>query len=220
MKCASGLILAATLVLGGVTPAGAESNAPAEVIRRAAENVRQVLAGKVKKGSPAEEKRKQELKKVVDSFLDYARLSEMSLGPHWKDRTEQERREFISLLRDLIEASYTSTIEDNIQFKLGIEEEQIEPDGSRATVVSVAKAKNKKGREVGEDLTFQLYLQGGKWLIYDVEFGDVSLVRHYRGEFNRKIKKESYAALISAMKKKLSDIRAGKVKIGDKPPPI
>ena len=54
-------------------------------------------------------------------------------------------------------------------------------------------------------------------MIYDVEFGDVSLVRHYRGEFNRKIKKESYAALIKAMKSKLNEIKTGKVKPGTKP---
>jgi hypothetical protein len=43
-----------------------------------------------------------------------------------------------------------------------------------------------------------------------VEFGDVSLVRHYRGEFNRKIKKESYQALVEVMREKLAEIRSGK----------
>lgn len=193
---------------------------PSQVILDAAEKVRGVLAGRVRKGTPAEEKRKQELKKVIDGFLDYRRLAELSLGPHWKDRTAQEQTEFVQLLRDLIESAYTSPIENNIQFTLKIEEEQLAEDGKKAVVASVASAKNSKGRKVSEDLAFHLYLQGKQWLIFDVEFGDISMVRHYRSEFNRKIKKESYAALISAMKKKLEEIRAGKVKVGDKPPQL
>ncbi len=66
-------------------------------------------------------------------------------------------------------------------------------------------------------LNFHLYLKNRIWLMYDVEFGDVSLVRHYRGEFNRKIKKESYKALLTAMQKKLKEIESGKVKVEKKP---
>jgi phospholipid transport system substrate-binding protein len=153
----------------------------------------------------------------VDKFLDYHELSKRSLGPHWKDRSPEEQTEFTQLLRDLIEEAYTQPISDNIEFTMEYEDEEIGEDGSSASVIAVASTKNKKGKTVSEDLTFHLYLKAKKWMIYDVEFGDVSLVRHYRGEFNRKIKKESYAALIKAMKKKLKEIKSGKVKPGTKP---
>jgi phospholipid transport system substrate-binding protein len=196
---------------------GSAAPAPQKVIKDGAEKVRLILKEKTKKGSPAEKKQKEKLKKVVDGFLDYQELSRRSLGPHWKDRSEEERTEFTKLLRDLIEASYTSTISDNIEFSMEYEEEEIDEDGTTATVASVASAKNKKGKTVSEDLTFHLYLKNRAWLMYDVEFGDVSLVRHYRGEFNRKIKKESYKALLTAMQKKLKEIESGKVKAEKKP---
>jgi phospholipid transport system substrate-binding protein len=153
----------------------------------------------------------------VDKFLDYHELSKRSLGPHWKDRSAGEQTEFTGLLRDLIEEAYTQPISDNVDFTMEYEEEEIADDGATASVLAVASSKNKKGKTVSEDLTFHLYLKAKKWMIYDVEFGDVSLVRHYRGEFNRKIKKESYAALIKAMKSKLDEIKSGKVKPGTKP---
>jgi phospholipid transport system substrate-binding protein len=185
---------------------------PQKVIEDAAEQVRSILKKKVKKGTKAEKKQKNKLKKIVDKFLDYHELSKRSLGPHWKDRTSEEQTEFTRLLRDLIEEAYTQPISDNIEFTMEYEEEEIAEDGTTASVITVASSKNKKGKTVSEDLTFHLYLKTKKWMIYDVEFGDVSLVRHYRGEFNRKIKKESYAALIKAMKKKLNEIRSGKAK--------
>jgi phospholipid transport system substrate-binding protein len=168
--------------------------APQKVIEDASEQVRSILKKKIKKGSKAAKAQKKKLKKIVDKFLDYHELSKRSLGPHWKDRSPEEQTEFTQLLRDLIEEAYTQPISDNIEFTMEYEDEEIAEDGT-AAVMAVASTKNKKGKTVSEDLTFHLYLKTKKWMIYDVEFGDVSLVRHYRGEFNRKIKKESYAAL-------------------------
>ncbi len=215
MKTATIASIAFCLLLSG--PSEADTKSPSQTIFDGAEQLRQVLKTKVKKGSGAEKKRKRKVKKLVDGILDYRELARLTLGPHWKQRTDGEKKEFTELLRDLIEASYMSTISDNINFKLKLEEEEIEESGDKASVWIVASAKNSKGRIVAEDLTFHMFLRDGRWLVYDIEFGDVSIVRHYRAEFNRKIKKESYAALIAAMRKKLEEIRAGKVKIGKQP---
>lgn len=219
MKLDNGKIISLMALLL-LTSAPARAEAPARVISKAAEQVRDILKSKVKKGSAAERRRKKKLKRVVDRFLDYHELARLSLGPHWRERSHQEQGEFTQLLRDLIEASYLSTISDNINFKLKIEDEEITEEGDQASVWAVASAKNSKQRTVSEDLTFHLFLKGQAWFIYDIEFGDVSLVRHYRGEFHRKIKKESYAALLRAMRKKLAEIRHGKLKVGDTPPPL
>ncbi len=114
------------------------------------------------------------------------------------------------MLRDLIESSYEGAIHSNADFELKIEDEEIDEEQAKASIMAVASGKDAKGKTVAEDLTFHLFLKNRKWMVYDVEFGDVSLVRHYRGEFNRKIKKESYAALIVTMKKKLAEVRDGK----------
>jgi len=209
--------IAALVIIPALALAG---QSPQQVIQEGAEKVRSVLKQNAKKGSPAEKKQKAELKKIVDGFLDYNELSRRSLGPHWKDRTPAEQKEFTQLLRELIEESYTGSISNNIDFSMEYEEEEIADDGANASVISVASAKNSKGKTVSEDLTFQLYLKDRVWLIYDVEFGDVSLVRHYRGEFNRKIKKESYSALFTAMQNKLKEIQSGKLKVGKSKPKL
>lgn len=211
---AAGMALIAVFI---AAPAARADLSPQQVISKGAEKVRVILRKKVKKGSKAEKRQKEKLKKVVDGFLDYHELSKRSLGPHWKERTPKEQQEFTDLLRDLIEASYTSVISKNIDFKMEYDDEEINEDGTQADVTAVASAKNKKGKTVSEDLLFHLYLKQHNWMIYDVEFGDVSLVRHYRGEFNRKIKKESYKALLTAMRKKLKEIRTGKAKAETKP---
>jgi len=186
---------------------------PQQVIAEGAEAVRAVLKVKTTKGSRAETEQKNKLKQVVDGFLDYRELSTRALGPHWKERSDAERAEFVELLRDLIEASYTGAIRSNADFTLTFQPEEVAEDGATAQVSAVAAARTKKGKPVSEDLLFHLYLVPASraWMIYDVEFGDISLVRHYRGEFNRKIKKEGYPALVATMKKKLEEVKSGKV---------
>ena len=190
---------------------------PKQTIQQSAEEVRTILRKKIQKGSAEEKKQKDALKKAVDRFLDYPTLAQRSLGPHWDTLNPKQREEFGQLLRDLIEGSYTSAIQSNIDFTLTYDAEEIKPDGSGASISAVACAKSGKGKTVSEDLTFYLHLKDRKWMVYDLEFGDVSLVRHYRGEFNRKIKKDGYPALLAAMKKKLDEIRSGKIKVEKKP---
>jgi phospholipid transport system substrate-binding protein len=201
-------IAVASLILPATSLAGV---APQKVIEKATEDVRTVLKQKTKKGSKEEEAQKQQLKKVVDGFLDYNELARRSLGSHWLQRSALEKTDFTQLLRDLIEASYTNAIRNNVEFTMKYEGEKIDEEGSTASVTTMASAKNSKGKTISEDLLFHLFLKDGAWMVYDVEFGDVSLVRHYRSEFNRKIKKESYQALVEAMKKKLAEVREGKV---------
>jgi phospholipid transport system substrate-binding protein len=191
-------------------PSVLAASPPKQVIEEGAEKVRSVLRQKSKKGSPEEKSQKENLKTVVDGFLDYRELSRRSLGPHWEGRSSKEQDEFTTLLRDLIEASYTSAIRNNVEFTMKYESEEISEEDNTAVVAAVASAKTSKGKSVSEDLVFHLFLKTSRWMIFDVEFGEVSLVRHYRGEFNRKIKKESYQALVAAMQKKLKEIREGK----------
>lgn len=204
----SGLFAAALLMAAPAT--GLAAAGPRQVIHDASEQVRGILKVKVAKGSKAEQAQKEKLKKVVDGFLDYTELAKRALGPHWKARTPEEQTEFVGLLRELIEASYEGAIRKNADYTLDIEDQELDESSGKARIFAVASAKNKKGKLVSEDLTFHLYLKDRAWMIWDVEFGDVSLVRHYRGEFNRKIKKESYAALLKVMREKLADIKAGK----------
>ncbi len=205
--CHRWLLVAAVTALPATALA---ARAPQQFIREASDQVKSILAVKVAKGSQKGKAQKARLKKVVDRFLDYRELSRRALGPHWKDRSAEQQSEFVNLLRDLIEESYTGSIRKNIDYELEIENAEIDDDGAKAHVYAVASSKNDKGREVSEFLTFHLYLKDRSWMIYDVEFGDVSLVRHYRGEFNRKIKKESYEALVKVMREKLAEIRSGK----------
>nr|MBI3614092.1 ABC transporter substrate-binding protein [Nitrospirota bacterium] len=54
--------------------------------------------------------------------------------------------------------------------------------------------------------------KSGDWVVYDIIVDGISLVRNYRGQFERIIRAESYAALVEKLRKKSKDITTPKAK--------
>ena len=54
-------------------------------------------------------------------------------------------------------------------------------------------------------LEYKMLRKANRWVVYDVITDDLSLLENYRAEFNKVIAKESFDALLSKMKKKLSE---------------
>jgi phospholipid transport system substrate-binding protein len=70
-------------------------------------------------------------------------------------------------------------------------------DGPYATVRSKVVT-NRRGET---PLDYRLHLRDGRWKVYDVLIDHVSFVSTYRSEFERILRKESYAALIERLRK-------------------
>ena len=47
-----------------------------------------------------------------------------------------------------------------------------------------------------------------RWLVYDFVIEGVSLIRNYRSQFSKIISTESYATLVSKLRKKVKDLKA------------
>ena len=63
-----------------------------------------------------------------------------------------------------------------------------------------------KGRKAETTIDYKLAQKGGdKWAVYDFITDDVSLLRNYRSEFGRIIKRDGFPALLAKMKKKLAE---------------
>ena len=69
-------------------------------------------------GQPPDDARKAALRKLVGGIVDYHALAQSSLKKHWGERTPEERIEFESLLRQLIEKSYLEQIERQPDFQV------------------------------------------------------------------------------------------------------
>ena len=150
---------------------------------------------------PDTPKRAERLTELLGEFLDYDTLSELSLDQEWDKRSPKERKQFVSLLRALVERQYQRNMESTLKYKVTwVGAEAI--DDASALVKSSARSQKKK-RQPPVEIDYSMRPAGREWRVCDISTDGVSLVKNYRRQFRRVIKDEGWNGLIARMEKKL-----------------
>ena len=175
-------------------------NSPLELIRSAINQVTTVLANPASQGEEQQQERIKQVWTIVEPYFDLQDMAQRTLGVHWRERTEEERREFVQLFTALIEKTYSSTLTrytSDVQFTF--DGQRIDGDFAEVDTRLIAPSLDKP-----IPIQYHLHRVGGEWRIYDVVIDNVSLVHNYRNQFNRILSQSSYNELVQSIKKKLS----------------
>ncbi len=177
---------------------------PLNVIQTTMQKIVIILQDPVYQDPGQSEERIRKVREIALPQFDSREIAKRTLGIHWRDRTEEQREEFIELFINLVEKTYSSTLDDyHEDTEFFFDREHI--DGtyaevdSRITVPSLNRTFS---------LNYRLHLVEGQWLIYDVMIENVSMVRNYRTQFNRIINKSSYENLVQRIRTKLKQLAA------------
>jgi phospholipid transport system substrate-binding protein len=177
---------------------------PLEVVRSTTERAIVILQDSSYQGQDHHQERIEKLKEIVLPQFDSREIAKRALGIHWRNRTEDERNEFIQLFIKLVEKSYGSLLDrytTNVQFFF--DQERIEDDFAEVDTRILAPPQDKP-----YSVNYRLHKLEGTWLIYDVVIENVSMVRNYRSQFGRVISKSSYEGLVQAIERKLKTLNA------------
>jgi phospholipid transport system substrate-binding protein len=165
--------------------------------------VRALIATPAKPGSPEATSVDGRLRGLVDTVMEFERLSEKALGKHWPTLSAEQRKTFIGTFRDLVYRSYLKKVRGaNEAYTVAFEGEKQAPDARSARVEAVAKTKT---AEI-ELVFFLEQRDDSRWVAADINIDEVSLVENYREQFNRIITKDGFGVLIDKMKKKLAEL--------------
>ena len=139
-----------------------------------------------------------QIKQHINSAFDFSALSQLALGDHWAERTEEERAEFVytfsSIIKELNFDSFLSYYrEGNIDYKT----EEI--DGAKARVHAQVPLE----RDL-VDIVYLLHRLEIGWRVYDLIIDDVSSAEGHRKRHARFLRKKSYAELIQQLNKRLA----------------
>jgi len=179
--------------------AASPATAPRDVVQIALTRVVAVLESQpdFDRGTHVDfaEKRRVEIRKIAADLFDYQEMSRRALSRHWAAHTPSQHTEFVGLFTDLLERSYVGRIEAFTGEKISIIGQSV--DANYATVRSRITGKRRE-----TTLDYRLYLDDGRWRVYDIVIDGVSFVSTYRNEFDRVIRASSYATLVERMKQK------------------
>jgi phospholipid transport system substrate-binding protein len=181
-------------------PASA-GDSPLADLKKANQQLKKSFGNRKPSWSPEAEAKNADIRKIVGSFLDFDELARRALVKHWDGLSARQRADFVKTLRELVERNYVKQLYGQPDYDLRLERE--EKTGNEATVWGTLHASN-KGKKVTMALEYKLIRKGDRWVVYDVITDELSLLENYRAEFNKVIAKESFDALLSKMKKRLS----------------
>jgi phospholipid transport system substrate-binding protein len=182
--------------------AWAATGSPLEMIRATVEQARTVLENPAHQGKEHRQIRLAKLKEIALPHFDSQEIAKRTLGSHWRDRTEEERKEFIQLFTALVEKTYSHSLDRysrNVQFFY--DNERIEDKFAEVDTRILDPSQSKTF-----SISYRLHKVGEQWLIYDVVIENVSLIRNYRNQFNRILAKSSYDDLLKSIQKKLDQL--------------
>ena len=199
-KTTLGYMLIAVSLFLGAGQVFAESQITADV-RGTIDQVLEIVADEKLKSDPV--LRREKLRQVIGLRFNYKQMVMRSLAKNYKNRSDEERKEFTLLFKKLLENSYASKIENYKDETINYVDEQVK--GKYALV------RTQIVRKDGViDVDYKMLKDNGQWLVYDFVIEGVSLIRNYKSQFSKIISIESYAALVSKLSKKIDDLEARK----------
>jgi phospholipid transport system substrate-binding protein len=195
------LAAAATAVAGEAAPSSQGEGA--RTVRRANTSVQELLREHAEPGSAAEKKLASQVTRSVRDFLDIDTLGKRAMRDHWAALSAAQRREFLELLRGLVEANYIKAMRANLEYEVNYlgEEKQDEHLLVKTEVVA-----QRRGRPRSISIDYLLAREGQSWRAFDVVTDGVGLVENYRAQFNKIIARDGVNGLLDRMRKKRANM--------------
>ena len=148
------------------------------------------------------------MQKAIDERFNYSQMVRRSLGKTYDSLSDQKRQNFIKLFKGLLENSYASKLESYRDEKINFLDEVVK--GKYALVKTDIVRSNSTIR-----VDYKLILGNGQWKVYDFVIEGVSMIRNYKAQFTKIIRRDSYEALVEKLTKKINDLEKGSKATGN-----
>ncbi len=137
---------------------------------------------------------------VINELFDFRQISMLVIGPHWKNFTKEEEKEFTDIFKNFLGNSYLNRLKEAYKGKkIDCLDEYIVKD--KKAVVNTVLITN----EAEIPIDYSMIKEGDKWKIYNIKVEGVSLIQNYRNQFGQILLKKQPRELIEQIKNKVED---------------
>lgn len=202
---------AAALAQGKAAPtAPAKAGPGTQAVKQANETISGLLKQKAPAGSKQEKELAAKVTTSVRGFLDIDQLGKRAMVDQWSKLSKEQQQQFLTVLRELIEANYVKGLRANLSYTVEYAGETTDKDGN--TVVTTQVKTQRKGRPYSIEVVYVLVKDGDKLRAFDVKTDGVGLIENYRAMFNKVIAKDGFDGLLARMKKKQAETNGAPAK--------
>lgn len=140
--------------------------------------------------------RREKLRGIARQRFDYRRMSQLSLGRYWRERSDMEKDEFSALFGALLEDTYMSRIEAYTDEKVVFLNERVKKKKAQINTKIIT-------RDVEIPINYRMYeTSDDTWMVYDMVIEGVSMIGNYRSQFSQILERQSFAELVEKLKEK------------------
>ncbi|KKK65598.1 hypothetical protein LCGC14_2972520 [marine sediment metagenome] len=188
--------LSLVLMLVGMTTL-AHGLPPMETLQKPMNEMIHILKDPQYREKDKKETQREELWKIIRGIFDFREMSKRSLARNWKRFNSGQRDQFTDVFSTLLGNIYLNKVQG------GYQDEKVVYLGEEIIKDKKAVVKTKIVRKNGEiPMNYRMRLHGKKWKIYDFTIEGVGMVRNYRTQFRKILRKESPGQLIERLEKK------------------
>ena len=196
MRKEFGRVAFAFLIIG-LMGSAALAGEPTEAIKKTTDKIIAIVTDPALKGPDKSEEKAKLIRQAVDERFDWEEMSRRTLARHWQDRTDAQKKEFMELFAELLEATYLDKVEGYSGEKVIYEGER--SDGEYAVVA--VKIVTQKETEI--PVKYRMKKIKNEWRVYDISITGVSLINNYRKQFNSIITRSSFDSLMEKLEAKV-----------------
>lgn len=190
------LLLSLTFTLSLPVVASATPS-PSERVKETVDSILEIL----KDPNLGKDERMSMVKTIVRSRFDYESMSQVILATNWRQATAEQREQFITLFRELLEQTYFSAMDSYNNQTVRMGRERLK--GKLADVQTFIVASNKE-----LPVSYKLRNRNDNWYAYDVAVDGVSLVSNYRTSFRNLVKTKGMDGLLAELAQKVATLKS------------
>ncbi|KHE92602.1 MAG: ABC transporter substrate-binding protein [Candidatus Scalindua rubra] len=189
-------ISVAVFIMLSVTSTCLWAGEAGDLVKQTIDNGLRVLKDPALAGKDKTTERRKRLWEEIKSIFNMEEMAKRSLGQYWRERTPEEKTEYIELFTVLVKDTYLKNTDTYSGEKVVLLRESQDAAYHKVQTKFVTSA----AKEI--DVDFSLINNNGKLQIYDVNIEGVSLVNNYRSQFNSILLRSPFKVLIQTMKEK------------------
>ena len=141
--------------------------------------------------------RREQLRAVINGYFDFDAISRLAVGLRWNTLPPEKQQEFTQEFSKLIFNTFLGDLEKYAAEKTNYKQRRI----YQGYVVVEALVGS-------QAVDYYLHLNNGKWMVYDVGVGGMSLVTNYRNQFAPILANGSFDRLSAILKQKIDQVCA------------
>ncbi len=198
MRCAlkMGLVLVVVLLMGLTSSVNAATSLPREQLKQTIDQILEVLRDSSLQTEDKKIQRREMLREIARVRFDYRKMSQLSLGKHWKTITDQEKKDFVDLFGTLLEDTYMAKIETYTNEDVVFLKDRIKKKKAQVNTKIITKS-------VEIPIDYRMYRKKENlWMVYDMVIEGVSMIGNYRSQFGQMLERGSFESLMVKLKEK------------------